>query len=233
MEVTSKMHTPSMSNNIAKRYDLVNRLLSLGFDRRWRRKLVSMLPNHGGLAVLDVATGTGDQLIDLVNDRRVSSVVGLDPSVGMIRIAQEKVERGQFRKSIEFETARAEEMPFLDGQFDVATMSFGIRNVPDVDATLREIYRVMKPAGQLLILEFSIPKNRLFRFIHLLFLRYVVPLVGGSITGSKEAYQYLDKSIEAFPYGTEFCTMMKRAGFLTATYHPLSLGIVTIYTATR
>ena len=233
MDLNNKGQTPSLFNHIASRYDFINRVLSFGIDRFWRKALVNMLPRQSGLRVLDVAAGTGDQTIALLASPRVSSVVALDPSIEMLRVAKQKLKHLGANKSVEFEESRVEQMPFLDASFDVATMSFGIRNVPDVLRALRELNRVLKPAGSLLILEFSIPESKIVRSFHLAYLRHVLPRVGGLLSGSQEAYRYLDRSIEQFPYGEAFCEELRSAGFVDVAFQPLWFGIVTIYRAKR
>ena len=233
MELHDKAQTPYMFNRIAKRYDLINRILSFGLDYFWRQSLIRLLPQHKGLHVLDAAAGTGDQTLALIHSPRVASVVALDPSHEMLAIAKRKVKARQPKKQVEFERAHVEQIPFLDGRFDIVTMSFGIRNVPDVQVALKELYRVLKPAGQIFILEFSSPTNPVVRFFYRLVLRTYVPFVGGLLSGSREAYRYLDTSIEAFPSGAAFCAELHEAGFDAATAFPLFFGVVTIYTAKR
>jgi demethylmenaquinone methyltransferase/2-methoxy-6-polyprenyl-1,4-benzoquinol methylase len=227
----SKSTSWQMFNRIAKTYDSVNRLLSFGLDVGWRKKVGLLLPKKEQVALLDLATGTADQVLLLCKEhpKKISEAIGMDLSEGMLEKGREKVDQQKLQNIIRLETGDAVNIPSENGRFDAITISFGIRNVPDVPASLREMHRVLRPEGKTLILEFSMPKNPLVRFGHLFYLRYVLPLVGGIISGDYEAYRYLNTSIEAFPYGESFCSLMKEAGFSTVRQHPVTFGIATIY----
>ena len=222
----SKSTSWQMFNRIAKTYDSVNRLLSFGLDVGWRKKVGLLLPKKEQVALLDLATGTADQVLLLCKEhpQQISEAIGMDLSEGMLEKGQQKLQ-----DVIRLETGDAVNIPSENSRFDAITISFGIRNVPDVPASLREMHRVLRPEGKTLILEFSMPKNPIVRFGHLFYLRYVLPLVGGLISGDYEAYRYLNTSIEAFPYGESFCSLMKEAGFSTVRQHPVTFGIATIY----
>ena len=227
----SKSTSWQMFNRIAKTYDSVNRLLSFGLDVGWRKKVGLLLPKKEQVALLDHATGTADQVLLLCKEhpKKISEAIGMDLSEGMLEKGREKVDQQKLQNIIRLETGDAVNIPSENGRFDAITISFGIRNVPDVPASLREMHRVLRPEGKTLILEFSMPKNPVVRFGHLFYLRYVLPLVGGIISGDYEAYKYLNTSIEAFPYGESFCSLMKEAGFSTVRQHPVTFGIATIY----
>ena len=226
----SKKTSFEIFNRIAKSYDSVNRILSFGLDIGWRKKVNTLLPQRSNLKLLDLATGTADQVIMLCDlNSNIDSAVGMDLSDEMLDIGREKVTR--FNGRIQLENGDAVKLPIEDGQYDAVTISFGIRNVPDVPASMKEMYRVLKDDSKALILEFSLPKNPIIRFGHLFYLRWVLPLVGGLISGDYEAYKYLNTSIEAFPYGEEFCNLLRDAGFETVTAHPVTFGIATIYEA--
>ncbi len=227
----SKSASWQMFNRIAKTYDSVNRLLSFGLDVGWRKKVGLLLPQKRQVALLDLATGTADQVLLLCKEhpQQISEAIGMDLSEGMLEKGREKVDQQKLQNIIRLETGDAVNIPSENGRFDAITISFGIRNVPDVPASLREMHRVLRPEGKTLILEFSMPKNPVVRFGHLFYLRYVLPLVGGLISGDYEAYKYLNTSIEAFPYGESFCSLMKEAGFSTVRQHPVTFGIATIY----
>jgi len=227
----SKSTSWQMFNRIAKTYDSVNRLLSFGLDVGWRKKVGLLLPQKRQVALLDLATGTADQVLLLCKEhpQQISEAIGMDLSEGMLEKGREKVDQQKLQNIIRLETGDAVNIPSENGRFDAITISFGIRNVPDVPASLREMHRVLRPEGKTLILEFSMPKNPVVRFGHLFYLRYVLPLVGGLISGDYEAYKYLNTSIEAFPYGESFCSLMKEAGFSTVRQHPVTFGIATIY----
>ena len=233
MSIQDKTKSTSwqMFNRIAKTYDSVNRLLSFGLDVGWRKKVGLLLPKKEQVALLDLATGTADQVLLLCKEhpKKISEAIGMDLSEGMLEKGREKVDQQKLQNIIRLQTGDAVNIPTENGRFDAITISFGIRNVPDVPASLREMHRVLRPEGKTLILEFSMPKNPIVRFGHLFYLRYVLPLVGGLISGDYEAYRYLNTSIEAFPYGESFCSLMREAGFSTVRQHPVTFGIATIY----
>ena len=228
----SKKTSFEIFNRIAKSYDSVNRILSFGLDIGWRKKVNTLLPQKNDLRLLDLATGTADQVIMLCDiNPNIGSATGMDLSDEMLNIGREKVKR--FNGKIELHNGDAVQLPIEDAEYDALTMSFGIRNVPDVQASMREMYRVLGDGGKALILEFSLPKNPAVRFGHIFYLRYVLPLVGGLISGDYAAYKYLNTSIEAFPYGDDFCNLMRTAGFESVTAHPVTFGIATIYEACK
>jgi demethylmenaquinone methyltransferase/2-methoxy-6-polyprenyl-1,4-benzoquinol methylase len=219
-----------MFDRIAPRYDLCNRLLSFGTDVCWRRRMLRLLPPRESLDVLDLATGTADQVISIVRgDARVVRATGLDMSENMLAIGREKLTRTGLAGKINLRTGDAGDIPEADKSADLVTISFGIRNVTDVPASLREMLRVLRPGGRVLILEFSLPENRVFRPLYLFYLRHILPPLGHAISGDSSAYRYLNQTIETFPCGEKFCLLMRDAGFTNVLHHPLSFGIATIY----
>ena len=210
----------------------MNRILSFGLDIGWRKKVGALLPQRSNLRVLDLATGTADQVIMLCDsNQNIESAVGMDLSQEMLDIGRTKISR--FNGKIKLETGDAVALPLEDAQFDAITISFGIRNVADVLASMREMYRVLNDGGKALILEFSLPVNPIVRFAHLFYLRRVLPIVGGLISGDYAAYKYLNTSIEEFPYGAAFCELLREAGFEKVNAHSLTYGIATIYEACK
>jgi len=219
--------TIAMFDAISRRYDWMNRCLSLGLDKVWRRSILRHLPAGERLKVLDCATGTGDQLLTLLHRcPRVYDAVGIDPSEEMLKIAAEKLRDFEYKTRLAI--ASAEKIPFPDETFDAITLSFGIRNVADLGQSLKELYRVLLPKGRALILEFSHPKVQPVRFFHRLYLKYAVPRLGALLAKNEEAYSYLAKTIEAFPQGKELCKILEHHGF-NVHMQPLSFGIVTLY----
>lgn len=219
-----------MFDRIAARYDLLNRLLSFRRDVAWRKRLCRHLPDRGGQRVLDLATGTADVLLSLFkNNAKVRSGVGMDPSAKMLALAKDKVEARHLGDKVHMLRSDAACIALEDGTFDAATMAFGIRNVADVGAALREIHRVLKPAGRALILEFSLPEGRCFRALYLFYFRHVLPRAGALVSGDGDAYRYLNASVEEFPYGQAFADLMRAAGFANVEAFPLTHGIATLY----
>ena len=214
-------------DQIASKYDLINRILSGGIDLYWRRKVGSFLPKHEKIKLLDCATGTGDQLLTLLKNPSIHQAVGIDIAQEMLAIGQQKLKPYSHRAKLKMATATA--IPYLDHTFDVVTMSFGIRNVDNVQGCLQEIYRVLAPKGRTLILEFSIPQQKHVKKGYLLYLNQLLPKIGKLISTHSEAYSYLSRTIQSFPHGQKFCNLMKAAGFQNVKAHPLSFGIVTIY----
>lgn len=232
----AKADSWKMFNRIAGTYDLLNHLLSMGIDKRWRRTLASRLPAGQNLAILDLATGTGDQLISILQGNegaRFVSGVGLDPAEEMLAHGRAKLVAASLDQKARLEKGDAQALPFADASFDAVTISFGIRNVADAPLALREMYRVLKPGGRLLVLEFSLPPNFAARAFYLTYFRYVLPLIGGLISGQAAAYRYLNETVEAFPYGEAFCEWLRAAGFSKTDAKPLTLGIATLYAADK
>ena len=232
MDVAPKKTTIfKVFNEIAPRYDLLNRLLSGRQDVAWRKRVAKLITARTPIKVLDLATGTADVLLSIAKyGPKAERLVGLDPSEGMMDIGKQKSEK--LGVPIEFVVASATTIPFKENYFDVLTMSFGIRNVDDYEKGLREMARVLKPGGQCLILEFSLPKPPL-KWLYLLYFRHVLPILGRLISGHKTAYKYLNQTVEDFPYGTEFEAKLKAAGFSSVKTTPLTFGIASIYQAVK
>lgn len=219
-----------MFDRIAPRYDLLNRILSMRQDVSWRRSMASHLKGRSSLELLDLATGTGDQIFFLLDaGADVKRAVGIDLSEGMLEIGRRKVEERGLAGRVELRAGDAMAIPAAEAAFDVATMSFGIRNVERTDAALRDIWRVLRPGGRALILEFSVPANRLVRRLYLFYFRHVLPRIGAAVSGDGEAYRYLNRTAETFPCGEAFCELMRSAGFVGVEARPLTFGIATIY----
>lgn len=229
----SRENVWQMFDRIAGRYDLLNHLLSGGQDIRWRSKVRKFLPDRDGLQLLDIATGTGDQLLSLVRDKRISGAVGVDLAMEMIKIGQKKVQDKNLDDRVEFRNGDACDLDFPDSRFDVVTISFGIRNVIDLDRALKEMYRVLNDQGRLIILEFSLPRVKMIRAAYLWYFRKILPALGSVISGDGYAYRYLNQTVETFPFGEEFCNFLVRAGFARARALPLTLGVATIYAADK
>ncbi len=220
-----------MFDRISPTYDRINRILSLGLDMRWRKNVANHLPQRKNMRILDIATGTGDQMIALMEgSSEIAEAVGIDLAEEMLAIGKKKIQNKQFGNKVRFQKASGMELPFPDNSFHFVSLSFGIRNMSDPKRCLREIARVLKPDGRAAILEFSLPKNQLIKTGHLFYLRHVLPKIGTLLSKDQEAYRYLNQTIESFPYGSVFCALMRDAGFSKTAVYPQMMGAVSLYT---
>ena len=222
-----------MFDRIAPRYDLLNRVLSLGIDRRWRRFAVRQLvvPKNG--RVLDIATGTGEVALEIGRQTDASvKIVGSDFTQGMLVLGRAKIDASPYRDRIVLVNAPCETMPHPGGIFDGITIAFGIRNVVDRQQGLCEMARVLKPGGQAVILEFASPRNRFFRAAYYFYFLRVLPWLGGLIS-QRSAYQYLPDSVLEFPDRETFKGMMEQAGFADVRVHDLTGGIAAVHVGRR
>ena len=230
----SRQEIWKMFDQISQTYDLVNRIMTGGCDSYWRKKMGKFLPQKEAISLLDCATGTGDHIFSLLSHYdKIESIVGIDLSKEMLAIAKKKAERFLNKVDIRLQEANLLDLPFPSNRFDCVTIAFGIRNVTDVELALKEMLRVLKPQGRLLILEGSIPRSAWMKPFFFFYLRYVLPLIGTLLSEHRQAYRYLNQTIETFPYGGAFCALLGQVGFSAAQEHPLMGGIVTIYTADK
>jgi demethylmenaquinone methyltransferase/2-methoxy-6-polyprenyl-1,4-benzoquinol methylase len=223
-----------MFDAIARRYDALNRLLSAGLDRRWRRRAVEALQLTGRERVLDMCTGTADLAIAAVTGQagRAREVVGVDFSSEMLRHGLAKTRAANLQSQIRLVRGDATRVPLPDAACDGATVAFGIRNVADADAACREFRRVLRPGGTLVVLEFGAPSAPILRAVYLWYFRRVLPLIGRAVSSHGEAYAYLPASVLEFPTGEAFAEMLRRAGFTGVVYRTMTFGIVYLYVAT-
>ncbi len=222
-----------MFSAIAPRYDFLNRLLSAGRDRLWRREAVAQVRPERGGRHLDVATGTADVALEIFRQKGGEAfVVGSDISLEMMRIGRRKAGLAGKKDRIAFVRAPGEALPFRDGAFDSASVAFGIRNVADRERGLAEMCRVVRPGGRIVVLEFSQPEGALFGSLYRLYFTKVLPRIGGLVS-RRSAYAYLPESVQSFPPPAEFAEMMRKAGCATVDRRPLTFGIVTLYVGTR
>jgi len=229
--VAPPLGSGQMFDKIARRYDFVNRVLSFGIDKSWRRKTVKRLQLGERARVLDVATGTGDLAIDIARMHPGATVVGLDPSANMLAIAAQKLAKRGLTDRVSLVEGDAQALPFGDCEMDAATIAFGIRNVPDRSLGLRELARVVRPGGRICVLELGEPRSGLLAGAARFHTRHVVPRLGALLSGSRE-YAYLQKSIAAFPPAEEFAVQMQKAGLHVIEVTPLTFGACTLYVAT-
>lgn len=220
-----------MFSGIASRYDLLNHLLSLNIDKNWRRQVrvrLSACLDREDAVVLDVACGTGDLSVELKRDSK-ANVIGTDFCRPMLALAADK----SHELAIPYIEADAMSLPFLNDAVDAATIAFGLRNLPNVDNGLRELYRIIKPGGRLVVLEFSSPVIPGFRQLFNFYFGNVLPRIGGLISGSKSAYTYLPASVKKFPDQKALATKLEDVGFHNVEYDNLTGGIVAIHTGTK
>ena len=196
--IPEKVESPEMFSRIAHRYDLLNHVLSMNVDRYWRRQLVKSAAVADGGRVLDACTGTGDVAIGFARALGDGTIIGVDRSSGMLAIGRAKLERLDLSDRIELREADVLDLPFDDGEFDAVTIAFGLRNLPDYERGLSELTRVLKPGGRLVVLEFSPPAGKFALKGYNFYLQRVIPVVGGILSGSREAYRYLATSIGDF-----------------------------------
>ena len=231
-KVNKKLQVEQMFDNIAPKYDFLNRLMSLGIDIQWRKKVIQRLQAARKGQFLDVATGTADLAIMLAS-LQPKKVIGIDISQQMLNKGDEKIIEANVQDIVSLQKADSENLPFADNTFDAATVSFGARNFENLDKGLREMYRVLSPGGILIILEFSkvkvFPLKQLFAF----YFRYITPTIGKIFSKNNTAYSYLPESVAAFPEGEEMCSILHKIGFKNSTCTPLSFGIASIYQATK
>jgi demethylmenaquinone methyltransferase / 2-methoxy-6-polyprenyl-1,4-benzoquinol methylase len=233
LPVPTRNGSGAMFDGIARRYDLVNRIMSFGLDRRWRKQTVDALELGGGEAcrVLDLATGTGDLALDIARRLPASQIVGLDPSVNMLEVGRRKVADRGLAGRIELVEGDAQALPWGDSSFDGVTIAFGIRNVPDRGRALAEMARVTRPGGRVAILELSEPRRGIMAPLARFHIRTLVPRIGALLSGAKE-YRYLQQSIAAFPPAAEFATLMEASGLEMVAVKPFTFGVVHLYVGT-
>lgn len=222
-----------MFDNIAPAYDFMNRAMTMGIDRRWRRLAVSLAAKSSPRRILDVATGTGDLAITLAKSIPESEVTGIDLSEGMIRVGEKKIKSAGLSDRVRLRAADCLALPFEDNSFDVITAAFGVRNFEHLDRGYAEMLRVLRPGGQLIVLELSTPTSALIKPLYQIYTRGVIPIVGRIVSHDSSAYSYLPASIAAVPQGSRMTDMMLRAGFGAATFRPLTFGVCTLYAARK
>jgi demethylmenaquinone methyltransferase/2-methoxy-6-polyprenyl-1,4-benzoquinol methylase len=222
-----------MFSAIAPRYDLLNRLLSAGRDRVWRREAVRATDLPVGGRLLDICTGTADVALEAVGQHPAARVLGVDFSAPMVELGRRKAAMAGVADRVFLSVAPAEALPFPDGAFDAATVAFGLRNVPDRQRALAEMHRVLRPGGRGVILEFTTPPGRIFRTIYLWYFHRVLPVIGGWISGHRMAYAYLPASVGEFPSPDGVTAWLREAGFREVSHRLMTLGIVAIHVGVK
>lgn len=227
--LTKKEQVADMFDNIAFRYDFLNRFLSAGIDITWRKKAIKQLTNLKPKKVLDVATGTADVALMTYDILKPTNIIGIDISEGMLDLGRQKIAAKCLQNTIQLYKGDSENINYNDNSFDAVTVAFGVRNFQNLLKGLQEMRRVLQPGGKLVVLEFSIPKNIVFKQFYNLYMNVIAPSFGKLFAKNKDAYQYLNDSVQAFPEGQTFLTIMHEAGFTQTYLKSLSLGICTIY----
>ena len=228
-----KEQVRAMFDGIARRYDLLNHLLSLGVDRGWRRRVVRAVRAERPRSVLDMATGTADLAIMLAKSCPGARVVGIDLSERMLAVGRAKVERESLSERIELVQGDAESAAYGREAFDAATVAFGVRNFGDLGRGLAELSRALRPGGRIVILEFSTPTMPVFGRLYDWYSHRVLPRIGGWLSHDRQAYDYLPRSVDEFPQPEEFLTILAAAGFRDCRARSQSFGIAQIYTAEK
>ncbi|MBQ0116705.1 MAG: bifunctional demethylmenaquinone methyltransferase/2-methoxy-6-polyprenyl-1,4-benzoquinol methylase UbiE [Flavobacterium sp.] len=227
-----KEQVAQMFDNISGNYDGLNRVISMGIDISWRKKVLEIVANTNPSNILDIATGTGDLAI-LLSQSSAKKIIGLDISAGMLEIGKKKVAEKKLENKIELVLGDSEKIPFPDNHFDAITVSFGIRNFEDLEIGLSEILRVLKPNGIFVILETSVPTKFPFKQGYQFYTKNILPLIGNIFSKDKQAYAYLSESANKFPHGVALTNILQKVGFIDSKSLPQSLGIASIYTATK
>ncbi len=232
-DLNKKEQVADMFNNIAYRYDFLNRFLSAGIDVWWRKKAISQLKTLAPKKILDVATGTGDVAILTYNILKPEKIIGIDISERMLELGRKKLEKLELNSHIELITGDSEVIRFEDNSFDAITVAFGVRNFQNLVMGMKEMHRVLKPGGKLVVLEFSKPTKAGFKNLYNFYMNYVAPNIGKLFAKNKDAYQYLNDSVQAFPEGQTFLNIMHEAGFTQTYLKKLSFGICAIYCGSK
>jgi demethylmenaquinone methyltransferase / 2-methoxy-6-polyprenyl-1,4-benzoquinol methylase len=218
-----------MFNNISTKYDLLNRVLSLGIDKIWRKQALNLLKKDAPKLILDVATGTADLAIEAATRLKPTSIIGIDIAENMLQIGREKISKNNLENIISLQKGDSEKIDFKDNTFDAVIVSFGVRNFQNLELGLSEIYRVLKPGGSIMVLEFSKPQNAPFKQVYQFYFKNVLPMVGKIVSKDTSAYTYLPDSVNAFPDGKAFCIILEKIGFTIQHNKPFTFGVCTSY----
>ena len=231
-DLNKKKQVEQMFDTISTNYDGLNRVISFGIDVKWRKKVVRMVSATNPESVLDIATGTGDLAISLAKTG-AKKIVGLDLSEGMLAVGRKKIQEENLNVKIEMIQGDSEALPFDDNSFDAITVAFGVRNFETLEKGLAEILRVLKPGGIFVILETSVPIKFPFKQGYYFYTKNLLPLIGKLFSKDKVAYSYLSESAAAFPYGEKLNNILKEIGFIDVSHSPQTMGVATIYSASK
>lgn len=231
-EDSKKKQVTEMFDGISTEYDALNRKISLGIDVKWRRRVVDLLIPKKPESILDIATGTGDLALALTATK-ASRIVGLDISAGMLSVGKDKVKVENLENTIEMVIGDSEALTYDDNSFDAVTVAFGVRNFENLELGLSELFRVLKPGGTLVVLETAVPTRFPFKQGYKFHTQVIIPLMGKLFTRDQAAYKYLSDSAAVFPHGKQFNNILEKMGFIEVEDSPQTLGVVSIYCATK
>lgn len=228
---SKKQQVSQMFDNIAGNYDFLNHFLSLNIDKTWRRKMIAELVSVNPKNVLDVATGTADVAINTIKQLKINdlTIKGVDISAEMLNIGRQKISKEGLTERIELTLGDSEQLPYEGNKFDAVTVAFGVRNFENLERGLQEMHRVLRGGGKLVVLEFSKPTSFPFRQLYNFYFKYILPIIGKLTSKDNRAYTYLYESVQAFPDGDKFLTVLKKIGFKDIQCKSLTLGICSIY----
>jgi len=227
-----KEQVARMFDSISGNYDFLNHFLSLGIDIRWRKKAIKLLAPGKPKLILDVATGTGDFAVEALK-LSPDKIIGVDISEGMLEVGRKKMKANGYDSRIELLSGDSEKLPFEENKFDAVIVAFGVRNFENLERGLTEMYRVLKPGGRMVVLEFSKPRMFPFKQLYHFYFTFVLPKIGKVISKDPAAYTYLPESVQAFPDGENFISILSRLGFKDTLCKPLTLGISSLYTGIK
>ena len=231
-DLGKKEQVAQMFDNISGNYDGLNRVISFGIDITWRKRVVAILKQKKPNTILDIATGTGDLAINLVQTG-ANKIIGLDISPGMLEVGKKKILDKDLNHTIEMVEGDSENLPFGDNSFDAVTVAFGVRNFETLKKGLAEIYRVLKPTGTFVVLETAVPTKTPYKQGYVFYTKYLLPKIGRLFSKDDSAYAYLSKSASVFPHGQEFNNILRKIGFIDVVNKPQTFGVASIYIATK
>ena len=231
-QANKKQQVAQMFNNISKRYDFLNHVLSLGIDTIWRENAVSMLKSYQPKIILDIATGTGDFALKAMS-LKPDKIIGVDISEGMLEVGRKKISKKFLSEKIKMQLGDSENLHFENNSIDAITVGFGVRNFSNLKKSLHEMFRVLKPRGVVSIIEFSQPHIFPFKQLYYFYFNLILPKVGSAISKDRSAYSYLPESVKSFPHGKDFMNMLNKIGFKNTQCKPQTFGISSIYMAEK
>jgi demethylmenaquinone methyltransferase/2-methoxy-6-polyprenyl-1,4-benzoquinol methylase len=231
-DLGKKEQVTQMFDNISTNYDGLNRVISFGIDIKWRKRVVAILKTKKPDTILDIATGTGDLAINLV-ETGATKITGLDISPGMLAVGKKKIEEKKLNNTINMIVGDSENLPFDEDTFDAITVAFGVRNFENLEIGLSEILRVLKPGGTFVVLETSVPTKTPFKQGYNFYTKSIMPKIGKLFSKDNDAYEYLSESASVFPHGEAFNNILQKIGFIDIENKPQTLGVASIYIATK